>query len=363
MFTRNNGPGGSTKVYAMATSPCSIGNTGGVSFVGDFRLLDVTNPAHPQQVTSFPTTPIGQSTNNGCRTFQAARSAAPTPDKSRAIVSYYDGAQPATPTLTPYTAESIHNDFGIANSAALFDLNLDNLPQLSGGTGSNASPKMFAPNPKVFGYPPAADGGETAAGRVEGNAADVETFTGPDGHVLAAVSEEDIDPAVTQVTIDAPASAAYSARGCAHLGAWNKLYLKPSQQLSDDVAYVGRGCPASTLVNSALVNADPYLDNPNGKIALLESGGDGFNGCSLSLKAKRAFDAGAVGIMTNLGGDFLSVANAGPDGGMPDIPNVGVQLTAFNKMAGYVPNRVLAGTTFPAGWELLPPSLRANANV
>src|SRR5829696_7544492 len=144
MFSRNNGPGGSTKVYAVATSPFSIGNTGGVSFVGDLRLLDVTNPADPKQLTSFPNSPLGESSNNGCRTFQAARSAVPTPDGSHAIVSYYDGVQP--------------------------------------------------PVPPVFGYPPAADGGETPAGQVEGNAADVQTFVGPDGHILAILSEDDVDP-------------------------------------------------------------------------------------------------------------------------------------------------------------------------
>ena len=84
MFTRNNGPGGSTKVYALATSPFSIGNIHGASFVGDFRLLDVTDPANPQQLTTFPNQPIGTSGNNGCRVFQAAHSPAPTPGGSGA---------------------------------------------------------------------------------------------------------------------------------------------------------------------------------------------------------------------------------------------------------------------------------------
>lgn len=364
MFSRNDGPGGSTKVYAIATSPFSIGNTGGVSFVGDFRVLDITNPASPQQVKSFPNSPIGQSTNNGCRTFQAARSAAPTPDRNGAIVSYYDGAQPPDAPAT-IAVEPLRADFGSPNSAALFRLSLDNLPQYQDGSGTNADPKRFTPNPLVFGYPPAANGGETPAGRVEGNAADVITFTGPNNETMAIVSEEDIDPAVTQVTINQPAVAAYMGRGCANLGAWNKLYLRPGQELTDDVAYVGRGCPASTLTNSTLLAPDPYLENPSGKIALFESGGDGFNGCSLSLKTKRAFEAGAVGVMTNIGGNFLNLSNAGPDGGMPDIPNVGVQLAAFNAMAGgYVPNRIIAGgTALPTTWELIPGSVAANASV
>jgi len=150
MFTRNNGPGGSTKVYAVATSPFSIGNTGGVSFIGDLRLIDVTNPASPQQLTSFPNSPIGQSSNNGCRTFQAARSASPTPDGSHAIVSYYDGVQPPG-ALASNPIEPLRADFGSPNSAALFNIDLDQIPQYAGGVGTNADPKRFSPNPAVFG--------------------------------------------------------------------------------------------------------------------------------------------------------------------------------------------------------------------
>ncbi len=372
MFSRNNGPGGSTKVYAVATSPFSIGNNnsapGGVSFVGDFRLLDVTDPANPKQLTSFPNSPIGQSTNNGCRTFQAARSAAPTPDGSRAIVSYYDGAQPPGAQATS-AVETLRADFGIPNSAALFQLDLNNIPESPGGNGTNEAPKRFSPNPPAFGYPPAPDGGETPAGEVEGNAADVQTFVGPDGHILAIVSEEDIDPALTTVTIDGPSVASYTGRGCETMVAPSKLYQRPGQALSGDIAYVGRGCPASPLVNSTLLAADPYVEDPRGKIALFESGGDGFNGCSFSRKLQRAFAAGAVGAMYSIGGDFLSLSNAGPDGGLPDIPSMGVKLTGFNKMVGgYVPNRVFTGASFvgagaPTSWEVAPGSQASNATV
>ena len=365
MFSRNNGPGGTTKVYAVATSPFSIGNTGGVSFVGDLRLLDVTNPASPQQMTSFPNSPIGQSSNNGCRTFQAARSAAPTPDGSHAIVSYYDGVQPPG-ALASNSVEPLRSNFGSSNSAALFNIDLDAIPQFVSGGGTNADPKLFTPNPAVFGYPPAADGGETAEGRIEGNAADVQTFVGPDGHILAIVSEEDNDPALSTLTIDAPSVATYTGRGCAMLGDFTKLYLRPNQELTADIAYVGRGCPSSPLVNSTLLAADPYVQDPTGKIALLETGGDGFNGCSLSRKMQRAFAAGAVGVMTSLGGEALSVSNAGPDGGVPDIPSIGVKLAAFNKMVGlYVPNRVFTGATVAgvASWEIAPGSLTSNVTV
>jgi hypothetical protein len=368
MFSRNNGPGGATKVYAIATTPFSIGNTGGVSFVGDFRLIDVTNPASPQQLTSFPNSPLGEGSNNGCRTFQAARSAAPTPDGSGAIVSYYDGAAPPNPPA-PNTAQPLRSNFGSTNSAALFRFGLDSIPTWTSGDGTNV-PKLFSPNPSVFGYPPAIDGGETPAGQVEGNAADVQVFTGPNGEILAIVSEDDNDPALTQLTIDAPASAAHTGRGCAMLGDFTKIYNRPAQALSADVAYVGRGCPASPLINTALGVADPYLADPNGKIALLESGGDGFNGCSLTRKMRRAFDAGAVGVITHQSGELLSVNNIGPDGGPPDIPSVAVKASAMAKMAGYVPGRLMgwsgtatSSTALPATWELAPGSAATNAAV
>ncbi len=359
MFTRNNGPGGTPKVYALATTPFSIGNTGGVSFFGDVRLLDITNPASPQQLSTFPDSAIGQNSNNGCRTFQAARTPALSPDRSKAVVSFYDGSQPGT---SPALSEALHANFGSPNTAALMGIDLDNLPRYNGGSGTAQSPKVFAPNPLVFGYPPAADGGETPEGEVEGNAADVQTFTGPDGHLLAIVSEEDMDPALTTLTINAPGISATS-RGCETIAAPSKLYLRAGQQLTGDVAYVGRGCPASPLVNSTLKAADPYLEDPNGKIALFESGGSGFDGCSFSRKLQRAFAAGATGGMYSIGGEALSLSNAGPDGGLPNMPSVGVKLSAFNTMVGFVPNRVFSGTALPAAWELAPGSVAANVTV
>jgi hypothetical protein len=136
MFTRNNGPGNATRVYAVATTPFSIGNAHDASPQGDFRLLDVTDPASPRQLKTFPETPIGQNSANGCRIFQAGRSAAPTPDGSGAILSWYDGAQPLNTTLT---AE--RTGLGGPNSAALFNLDLDNLPQHDAGS----DPPTFTP--------------------------------------------------------------------------------------------------------------------------------------------------------------------------------------------------------------------------
>ncbi len=188
----------------------------------------------------------------------------------------------------------------------------------------------------------------TPAGEIEGNAADVQPFTASGDRLMSFMSEEDVDPALTRVTISGgPASAAYDGRGC-ELMFTRKLHQRANQQLTGPVAYVGRGCPASPLGKSRLRAADPYLQNPAGKLAIFESGGDGFDGCSGGAKIKRAAAAGATGVLLNIGANILNLTIPGPDGGIPSIPSVNIQLDAFNKMVGsYVPNRILAGTAFP----------------
>jgi len=353
MFTRADKPG---KVFAVATSPFSVGNMntspGGVTFAGDFRLLDVSNPAAPTQVDTFPKTGIGQDSNNGCRNFQAGRNAAPTPDGRGAILSWYDGAQPATAapgSFTGYPSTSERTNLGGPNSAALFNLNLDNLPQLTSGQLPGSLP-TFNPNPPTYGYPVGTDTGLLPNGEVapEGNIADVQPFTGPNGELMTFASEEDYDPALTTVSITGPAPLAASGRGCIWVGS-KKPFELPGQQVSGDVAYVGRGCPASNLERTTLRSADPYLEDPNGKIALVEPGGDANNGCSLAEKVRRAAAAGATGVLNNLG-PILNLNNASPTGGLAPVPPVGILDPIFQRMAGYVPNRILAGTVFPANW-------------
>jgi subtilisin family serine protease len=64
-----------------------------------------------------------------------------------------------------------------------------------------------------------------------------------------------------------------------------------------DVAYVGRGC-----------NTDPYLADPNGKVALIDRGV-----CAISEKVRRASDAGAIGVLIGLvaPGDAITFSNGG----------------------------------------------------
>jgi minor extracellular serine protease Vpr len=63
--------------------------------------------------------------------------------------------------------------------------------------------------------------------------------------------------------------------------------------ITGDVVFVGRGCPAGSVPGQA--GADPYLADPAGKIALIDRGG-----CSVSLKVDRAGAAGAIGVLIGM---------------------------------------------------------------
>lgn len=83
---------------------------------------------------------------------------------------------------------------------------------------------------------------------------------------------------------------------------------------TDDVVYVGRGCPAGSI--SAGSPADPYLADPAGKIALIDRGS-----CSISPKADRAAKAGAKGVLIGLiaPGDAVSFSFGGGDTFVPTL--------------------------------------------
>jgi minor extracellular serine protease Vpr len=75
--------------------------------------------------------------------------------------------------------------------------------------------------------------------------------------------------------------------------------------VTGSVAFVGRGCVAGAGVPAG---GDPYLDNPVGKIVLINRGV-----CSISEKVRRASDAGAIGVLIGLiaAGDAVSFSNGG----------------------------------------------------
>ncbi len=304
VFQRDN------KVFGLGT--IAFGSSQGPG--GEFRYLDVTPALSGGAVTQlgeYPTPPTdpGQISTAGCYTFYGGRSVAPTPDGQNAIMSWYDGLI----------------EYGGARSAAVLNFNLSSLPM------------GFATPPPFFGYP-------IADRTVEGNAADVQPFTGPGGKLLVMLSEDDTDPSLTNLAVNAVGSTS-NHRVCESRMS-QRLYQLPNQQLAGPVAYLGRGCPGSKLTGTPDKADDAYLDDPSGKIALLDAGGNNFGGCSEFERVQRAIDAGATAVMITLGDEQLNPSNNGPTGGIPSKPVLRTPPSAYRRMQ-YVPSPVLTATTFP----------------
>lgn len=81
--------------------------------------------------------------------------------------------------------------------------------------------------------------------------------------------------------------------------------------MNSEVAYVGQGCPAE-----GSTPADPYLDNPSGKVALIDRGT-----CNISVKVDRAAKAGAIGVLLGLiaPGDAVSFSFGGGTDFVPTL--------------------------------------------
>jgi subtilisin family serine protease len=78
--------------------------------------------------------------------------------------------------------------------------------------------------------------------------------------------------------------------------------------VTGDVAYVGRGCPAGSIIPPGTNPDDAYLANPAGKVALIDRGS-----CAVSLKIDRAAAAGATAVIIGLvaAGDPVSFSFGG----------------------------------------------------
>jgi len=234
---------------------------------GDLRVVDVTNPASPTQVGSFPNgnqqpppyippggaaNPRGFS-NNGCRPFDGAIGVGATPDGSKALLPFFD--------------------------AGMLTVDLSN-PASPAGLGQLPFPR----DDRAF----------------EGNAARA-AFASANGRSLALLSESDFVAPETRLRIDAPASLAGTKFACEAIFTLfdpentAQIYRAPGGQIPGEIVYVGRGCPD-----------DPYLSaNVSGKIVLRDratvanrqSGLSRF-GCSAAAGVKRAQDAGAIAVIT-----------------------------------------------------------------
>ena len=124
--------------------------------------------------------------------------------------------------------------------------------------------------------------------------------------VLAVGGTNSVVASGVPLVINAPPSIAGTYSNTATLD-----FAPVTGTISANVAYVGRGCPAS-----GSTPADPYLNNPAGKIALIDRGT-----CAVSLKIDRAANAGAVGVLIGLvaPGDAVSFSNGGGANFVPSL--------------------------------------------
>ena len=127
--------------------------------------------------------------------------------------------------------------------------------------------------------------------------------------VLALAATNSVVAVGIPLVINSPPSIAGSYTNTATLD-----FAPVNATVTSNLAYVGRGCPANSITGSN--PADPYVDNPSGKIALIDRGA-----CAVSLKIDRAANAGATGVIIGLvaPGDAISFSNGGGSDFVPSL--------------------------------------------
>lgn len=137
-----------------------------------------------------------------------------------------------------------------------------------------------------------------------GNAGDRPYITGSPAttpQVLSVAQTQVPSAMVQQLKINSPAAIAGLYPNTATVS-WAPI----GAGFTGNVAWVGRGCPAGSISPGS--PADPYLDNPAGKVALIDRGA-----CNISPKVERAAQAGAIGVLLaqNVAGDATSFGYGG----------------------------------------------------
>jgi hypothetical protein len=242
---------------------------------GDVRVVDVTDPRAPTQVSAWP--PLGERPGsfspNGCAPFVNSHSA-----------EFYDGGQRALVTFM---------------DAGLYDLNL----------ADPGSPRRVS----QFSYP--------AVREEEGNAGFV-TAAEVGGRTVALLTEEGWWPTSTALRIDAPSSIAGQKFACQGLPTLfeqtgqAQLYKRPNGTIEAEIVYGGRGCPARGSQANPVAE-DPWPTDPRGKIVFLDSSrveatqpGAPNQGCNNTSRMNRAQADGALAVM--FGRVQLAPFNASP---------------------------------------------------
>jgi subtilisin family serine protease len=104
------------------------------------------------------------------------------------------------------------------------------------------------------------------------------------------------------------------------------------------VAFVGRGCPRGSPA-PVPDGGDPYLDDPRGKVALIDRGA-----CNVSLKVDRAAKAGAVGVLIGMvaPGDAVSFSFGG---GSRFVPTLVITQSTSNLIKANIDAPVIASVS------------------
>lgn len=136
---------------------------------------------------------------------------------------------------------------------------------------------------------------QTGTSPPEGNAHEAE-WSNNDKFILG--TDEDFSP----WRIGSFTSSAFTGSRPAAEGSGSPPIAKqPGGVMTGEVVHVGRGCPADP--ETGLTEDDPYLNDPSGKIALIERGL-----CRFDNKIARAQQAGAIGVIvynSEAGGEGL----------------------------------------------------------
>ena len=161
-------------------------------------------------------------------------------------------------------------------------------------------------------------------------------FTPPDG-MRPRMQMFEWTPPITVTVNSPPAIAGDYAAGSAAFGP----QLKTTGPITGDVVFVGRGCdPDYPVGNVPPIPDDPYLADPDGKIALIDRGA-----CTFVSKVKKAQDEGAIAaiIANTAGGPAFGMAGTDPT---VTIPSAGV---SFDTGAAMKANPPVNATLSAAG--------------
>lgn len=252
---------------------------------GDLRIVDVTDPHRPTQLSSFPrpNTPIFST--NGCRPFSAAHDARAVARGPGVLLAFYDGGLIQV-DLSDVAAPVRVGAFEFANERS-----------------------------------------------VEGNAGYVATAI-VGGAPVALLSEQDWIAVETRLEIVDADGIPSRIGACQAIFTLfdperrSAIFAQPGGAVSGEFVYAGRGCPAGAMImmghdmagpSGAAGVADPYMAATRGRIVLLDRTqqptqpdiGSGA-GCSVAARTLRAQEAGARAVV------IAQTATASPLAFSPD---------------------------------------------